>query len=188
MADKNLNPDIAYQPKTKQYSFSTTPENRKKYKQKMSIIFALFFGIPTVFVTFCIIFIILNFFNLINLSSFYPSLKSLPKAEKDIDTNPKRISNTNQYSVDGVLYSFDEKVVKIKYSNKYLTFMYSLESKFYLSRIIIDNNSKVPTSETVSSLRFTSEVLKKENIGRNVTIQYRNEFGNNILQTLTLYE
>lgn len=188
MADKIINEDINFQPETQGFSFSTVPESKKKYKKKLSIFFALFLGLPIFLIIFCLIFVFLNFINLINLSSISSSLKFLPKQEKVIITNPRRISNTNQYSVDGVLYGFDEANVKIKYLNKYLIFQYDLESKFYISETIINNQDATNPIETIGILKLASSILTKDNIGKNITIQYKIESGKYKLETLTLYK
>lgn len=187
MANKNLNPDIAYQPKTKSFSFSRIPEERKKTKFRMSIFFTLILGIPTFFVFIFIILAILNFFNVLSLNNLSPVFKNLPKAKFSENTNaPHKISDTNQFVISGNLQKYDNNTVTVRYSGKTITAEYSLDTKFYEIRSEANNNNSSSSAEE-GILKFSTSILKTENIGRNVTMQYTKEGNRIILNTLSFY-
>jgi len=87
----NSQQDIAFQPATKGYSFSTNPsspeiEERKKRNKAIILLLLEILGLVAVFVVFLLI---LNFFNIISLSKIYPNqLGWLPHLRQTTSLKP----------------------------------------------------------------------------------------------------
>lgn len=187
MANKILNPDIAYQPKTPSFSFSRIPEERKKIKFRMNIFFTLFLGIPSFFVLVFLFLSLLNFFNIISLNSLSPVFKDLPKYKVSENINaPHKISDTNQFVLSGSLQKYDDKTITVRYSGKTIVAEYNLDTRFYKIRSEVDKTNS-SLSEEIGILKLYTSVLKPENIGKNVTIQYKKEGNRIILETVSFY-
>lgn len=194
MANKTLNPDIAYQPKTQGFSFSTLPESRKKYKQKMSIIFALFLGLPIIFIFFCLFFIVLNYFNVINLSTVSPIFKSFPKSLSKIPETkdiPYKIPGTNVLIADGNIIGFDSDFIKVRFQNQDMKFYFTSKTYFGLSETTIVNiKSATPSSEIRETIipSFASDLLIEKNIGKKINIQFIIVNNKNVAESIVIYK
>ena len=74
MPDNNAQSDIDFQPKTKEYSFSSAPEEKKKLKEKLNTILTLVFSIFGFLFLLFVFLAALNYFNIISLSKLNPLL------------------------------------------------------------------------------------------------------------------
>lgn len=207
MPDKIENKDIEFQPPVKGYSYSSSdpvakpqpptnpnpqnPSAKKNSGKSLNTIFTLVFSVLGFLFLFFIFLMVLNYFNVISLSTISPVFKTLPKSPTVIQTadqedKPNNIPGTNQYEIEGILEKYDQNTVGIKFAKKIITLEYNFDSKFYFTRTFMNTESATPAAETIAIIDFPSNILSKENIGKIVSVQYRNEKNKNILESLTL--
>jgi len=185
--------DIAYQPTQKGYSYSNN--SSKNPFKKTNTFVTLATEIILLFLVFFVFLGVLNYFKIISLSGISPTLNNLPKSssnstlgQKQQNQLPSNIPGANQFTINGILEGYSENTVDIISGDKTITVEYNLDSKFYLSKTILDPSNTSSSSENIAVIDFPTSVLSKKNIGKNITLDYKNEKNKNILETLTLHK
>lgn len=177
MPDETLS-DINYQPKTEGFSYINP---KKQNGKKPNIFITLLFGIIGFLILFSIFLGLLNYFKVISLPSVTPFTILLP--QKTPPPKPIYNSQTNNWTLEGTLYGYDNYILKVKFYNQIINFQFNpSESSYFIS----SNSSK--NVENTQILGIFSDLETKENIGRKVNVQYRTENKINILEIITLYK
>ncbi len=174
-------PDINFQPKQQAYAFSSkeTESKQKSENQKKHLrtIFTVIFGIFLIFFFFSLVFITLNYFRIISLSQITPAMKILPQTAS---TLPTYNASNKTWTIKGTLYQYDNEKIKIKISLfKIMDFIYDLNS--YME---IKTSMKDGANPQVGTLY---DLDQKQNLSKNVEVEYYIQNKTNIISKLTLY-
>lgn len=176
--------DIAYQPATKAYAFSTNPsapDNSKLPRKPMSWKpFFLFLGVIASLTLVFIIFLgVLNYFRIVSLSADYPKqLGALPQV-----TAPSYNPEAHSWTMIGTFSQYDNEKIKIKTGPfSAMDFVYRVDSLLMKSDLPVD---KTQTSDLQAGTLF--DLDQQTNLGKTVKIEYITESKVNYIYMITLY-
>ena len=178
MAVNLENKDLEYQPQRDKFSF-VDKEIKKKFRIKIVTIFFFIFIFTSLVLGY---FLALNYFRIINLSNISPVFDSLPRSPyelEDLIQNYKKQQSVqdvqslgdNIFSTEGKIINFGENNIKVKL----------LSGRVLDLELTVDTNIRKVSKDGYSIFMFTSDLLQKENIGKNVTVQFTKTKGKNIL-------
>ena len=177
MPDETL-PDINFQPKTEGFSYANP--NAKNIKKQNTLV-TLSLGLFGFLILFVVFLFILNYFNVISLTA-YPVLNKLPKLPLEIQTvKPYNIPGTNEYVIDGTLTGFSDKIIKVNFSSKNLDLNYNQSSSLLIS-------FKSKNSKEIATSDFFINLLDKNNLGKKITVQYKEVSGQKVVEIVTLFK
>lgn len=173
--------DLEYQPKTEDSSFIDT-KIKKKFRIKIFISFLIIFIFTSVLLGY---FLSLNYFRVISLTEISPFFKILPTSSYDVKDIVKNNTNekvdeiittgNNNFLLEGTLVGFEGDNINIKTrKGEVLTFEFNIDSIISVS----DNNSK--------NIILISDILKNENIGKNVIIDFIKNNNKNIITRIEI--
>lgn len=173
MANKNLNPDIAYQPKTQSFSFSRTPKVEKT-KLTKNTFFTLCIIIFLNLLFFLTTIVILNYFNFLPLSNrfptvfgFLPALYNFSASETALKDAPYS-KELGTYYLVGTLASVGNNKISIRYIDKVADFVLGADLQCEKLTVSNFNNDK----QELNTRALCNEVLKNEYVGNAVIIVY----------------
>jgi len=170
--------DLEYQPKTDKFSYIDTT-SKKKFRIKVFTIFVNIFILASLFLGSILA---LNYFRIIYLPSMSPVFDSLPRSPyelNDLIQNYKKQQSVqdvqslgdNIFSTEGKITDFGENNIKVKLSS----------GRVLDLELNSDTNIRKVPKDGHSIFMFTSDLLQRENIGKNVTVQFTKTKGKNIL-------
>ena len=168
--------DLEYQPKQENYSFVN-----RKLKLKLRIkTFSLVTGLILIIILPLIAGFFINYFRIYPLSRIYPVFESLPKFPYELSNiindkieninENKRIGQINKisdntFAAQGKISYLTDAKIKVKLPNgKDIDLITTIDSKFYVQH-----------KEGIRSLVFATDIIKKENVGKEVLVQFTKE-------------
>ena len=178
MAINLENRDLEYQPKTDKFSYIDTA-SKKKFRIKVFAMFITIFILASLFLGSILA---LNYFRIINLSSISPVFDSLPRSPyelNDLIQNYKEQQSAqdvqslgdNIFSTEGKIVDFGENNIKVKLNS----------GRVLDLELSSDTDIRKASKNGHSIFMFTSDLLQKENVGKNVTVQFTKTKGASIL-------
>lgn len=182
MAVNLENKDLEYQPKTDKFSY-INKQFKKKFRIKVFTIFITIFILASLFWGSILA---LNYFRIINLSSISPVFDSLPRSPyelEDLIQNYKKQQSVqdvqslgdNIFSTQGKITDFGENNIIIKLEN----------GKTLNLELTSDTNIvKLSKDSTKQTLIPTTDLLQKENIGKNADVLFKIENDKNLAATI----
>jgi hypothetical protein len=183
--------DIAYQPTTKAYSLppnqvvpsNPEPELEPKPKGKPNVFVLLILEILGLLVVFTVFLLVLNYFRIISLSNFTPNrLINLPQLTQS--STPSYDPQAGIWSIKGVFYQYNDEKIKVRTGFfKIMDFVYKTDSLFLKSSLPINN-----TQQSAFQAGTLFDLDQKENLGKNVSVDYKIENNINYVNTITLYK
>lgn len=176
------NKDLEYQPKRDKFSFIDT-KLKKKFRLKVFSIFLIVFLFIFLFLGY---FLALNYFRIISLSNISSIFDVLPISSYEVKDLLNKSNNQavneiistgyNTFLVEGTIQGFDEETIQIKTKQgKILEFELDFDSIITSS---FDNKNP--------KILFTSGLLQKDNIGKNVLIDFIEKDNKNIITRIEL--
>jgi hypothetical protein len=179
--------DIAYQPATKGYSFSTNsavPSQQETNPKKKNNIFVLLIiellSLAAVFVVFLLV---LNYFQIISIFSFIPKQNTI-NHQTTQSNGPTYDSKTGFWTIKGTFSQYNNEKIKVKtglFSSA--DFVYRIDSLFLNSNLSV-NNAQPPDFKGGTLF----DLDQKENLGKTVKVEYKTENKVNYINTITLYK
>lgn len=179
---------LNYQPDTEPYSYAPF---------KMSILKRVLIALPKLspfifafLVIFAAIIIIINYFNILSLSYFYPQVfGNLPHrynfvVNQSSLSDVKYSSDNKSYILEGILYKINGETVSIEYKGKIVEFLMAPEITCYrITTRIVLQNVKIIDYE----LANCSDILINKNSGKKISVNYfRDSLGYFIINYITL--
>lgn len=172
------NKDLEYQPKGDKFSY-IDKQFKKKYRIKVFLIFITIFIFTSLFLSSILA---LNYFRIINLPSISPVFDSLPRSPyelNDLIQNYKKQQSVqdvqslgdNIFSTEGKITDYGENNIKVKLNS----------GRVLDLELSSDTDTRKVSKDGHGTFMFTSDLLQKENIGKNVTVQFTKTKGKNIL-------
>lgn len=154
--------------------------NRKQIPKRK--VFAISFSILIILFTYIAALFALNYFRIVNFSAVSPIFDNLPRSPyefNDLIQNYKKQQSVqeiqslgdNMFSTEGKITDFGENNIKVK----------TAKGTILDLELNADTNIRKVSKDGHSTFMFTSDLLQKENIGKNVTIQFIKTKGVSIL-------
>lgn len=181
MPDTSLDQDINFQPETKEYSYTKTPERlnlKFNIKIKPGTIFTLLFASGKLCLFVFVTLAILNFYNFIPLWNTYPKIFGFLPHKYDTSANKSILANVpysqdyNGFYLEGTLINITSDKVAINYKGKIAEFL--LVTNLKCEKMIITKLSN--GDEKMTNLRsFCSDLLKIQNLNKPVNIVYQTD-------------
>ncbi len=170
--------DLEYQPQTDKFSFIDT-KLKRKFRIKIFTLFLIVFIFTSLILGY---FLALNYFRIIYLPNISPVFKSLPRSPyelNDLIQNYKKQQSVqeiqslgdNIFRTEGKITDFVENNIKVKLNS----------GRVLDLELTADTDIRKVSEDGHSIFMFASDLLQKENIGKNVTIQFIKTKGKNIL-------
>jgi hypothetical protein len=183
MPETFMQQDIEFQPKTEGFSYSSQAP-KQNLKNLLNTFFILGLGLLVFALLFLIILFVLNYFNIISLTSITPNItKNLPKASPA--SAPSYDAVNKIWTIDAILYGYNNYVIKVKFNNQIINLQFNPgESSYFIKKGPVQNAGNESTNTQV--VGFFSDLETPVNIGKKVNVQYKKENSTNIIQTITL--
>ncbi len=187
------NKDIEYQPPVQRYSYSYSSPGLQKILIKKSNTFFILSVFIGLFFLIIILLGILNFFNVLPLSTIFPKqlgfLPHISKANNTAEPKPVFLPATNSWVAQGTLYRYNDNQIEVKVGKTIVKLEFSSQnSMFYKSQTLLGTNS-TQSATTTNIIPYTLYDLdQKENLNKTVEVRYFvDKSGKNIIQTITLF-
>ena len=160
--------DLEYQPKRDKFSYVDT-QIKKRFKIKLFTLFLVIFTLILILIGY---FLALNYFRIISLSHISPIFDVLPISSYEVKDLVKQNTSQNTdeiisvdkdaFIIEGSIQGFDDENIKIKAKQRtILSFELTLDSNIVNSE---DKDNKTTL--------FPSDLIQKENIGKNVLVDF----------------
>lgn len=170
-----VNQDINFQPTTQGYSYSSAPQEKKK---RLNTFYVLIYLSTSFSIIFAFLLGVLNFYNVLPLSSMYPKVFAPLPHQYDITRNQKSLADimfSQEYDgfyLEGTLIYINlgkDKVV-IKHNGETTEFL--LATNLKCEKMITTKLSSDVEQLSYINL-FCDDLLKRENVNKQVNILYQ---------------
>lgn len=175
MTEQMVNQDINFQPTTQGYSYSNAPQEKKK---RLNTFYVLIYLSISFSIIFAFLLGVLNFYNILPLSSMYPKVFAPLPHQYDITRNEKSLANVmfsqdyDGFYLEGTLIyiSLGKDRIIVKHKGEIAEFI--LATNLKCEKMITTKLSS--DVERISNINlFCDDLLKRENVDKQVNIVYQ---------------